>query len=308
MAGTSKKVGTRKATGTKRAASKKAGASGGRAKKAVARKKTVKGSAGVKRRKAASKTKASTTQRAGKKAASKKRGVKKSTLKTASTKQVKKKGRVKKKGVKKSVKKLAQKKAARKATTKKGARSSRVLTGKKTAAKKPGSKKTGNAAAGNRKRPVGIFARTNARSATSQDPIQFPEESRKMPKTHLSRKELKEFRELLLQKRRELAGDVRHMSRSSTSMSAGFGEKPAMPMHMADVGTDNWEHEFTLGLIENEQGRIRQIDESLKRIAQRTYGVCLATFKPISRARLRAKPWAKYCIEYARAREEGRVR
>ncbi len=78
-------------------------------------------------------------------------------------------------------------------------------------------------------------------------------------------------------------------------------------MHMADVGTDNWEQEFTFGLIENEQDRIREIDAALKRIQNKTYGVCQATHVPISLARLEAKPWAKYCIEYARAREEGRA-
>ena len=80
-----------------------------------------------------------------------------------------------------------------------------------------------------------------------------------------------------------------------------------MPIHMADLGSDNWEQEFTLGLIANERIRVQEIDNALARIADKTYGVCLATHKRISVARLRAKPWAKYCIEYARLRDEGRV-
>ncbi|MHC4234990.1 MAG: TraR/DksA family transcriptional regulator, partial [Planctomycetota bacterium] len=81
----------------------------------------------------------------------------------------------------------------------------------------------------------------------------------------------------------------------------------SMPIHMADIGSDNWEQEFTLGLIDNERLLLREIDEALQRINANTYGICLATRKPISAARLRAKPWAKYCIEYARLREQGRV-
>ena len=50
-----------------------------------------------------------------------------------------------------------------------------------------------------------------------------------------------------------------------------------------------------------------QIDEALLRIQRRTYGVCLGTLKPISKARLRARPWAKYGIEYARMVEEGLI-
>ena len=90
------------------------------------------------------------------------------------------------------------------------------------------------------------------------------------------------------------------------SKGHGPGEQTSMPIHMADLGSDNWEQEFTLGLIANERALVREIDEALARIANKIYGICLATHKRISKARLRAKPWAKYCIEHARALEEGR--
>lgn len=144
--------------------------------------------------------------------------------------------------------------------------------------------------------------------ATSLDPIQFPEQRRPLPKTRLKDKELEEFQTLLLAKRRELAGDVRRLTDEALNTRAqGAAEHSSMPIHMADLGSDNWEQEFTLGLIANEEALVREIDEALERIENRTYGVCLATRKQISKARLRAKPWAKYCIEYARAREEGRA-
>lgn len=134
------------------------------------------------------------------------------------------------------------------------------------------------------------------------------EESRPLPKTHLRPDELAEFKELLLEKRRELAGDVFHLSNESSGKNTEGGvEHSMMPIHMADLGSDNWEHEFTLGLIANEHVRIREIDEALARIENQSYGICLATHKRIRKARLRAKPWAKYCIAYAKAREEGRA-
>lgn len=145
-------------------------------------------------------------------------------------------------------------------------------------------------------------------SATSQDPIQFPEQSRPLPKTRLTDKELAEFNTLLVVKRRELAGDVRRLTDEAlNTRSQGSADHSSMPIHMADLGSDNWEQEFTLGLIANEEALVREIDDALVRIENRTYGVCLATRKRISKARLRAKPWAKYCIEYARARDEGRA-
>jgi RNA polymerase-binding protein DksA len=127
-------------------------------------------------------------------------------------------------------------------------------------------------------------------------------------KTPLSAKELKEFKELLLEKRAELAGDVQRLTSEALHRDDnGNNDHPTMPIHMADIGSDNWEQDFTLGLIANEAVVVREIDDALARIVDRTYGVCLATGKPISLARLRAKPWAKYCIEYARMREEGRA-
>src|SRR3990172_2513541 len=144
-------------------------------------------------------------------------------------------------------------------------------------------------------------------SPTSQDPIQFPEESVRKIKTYLSAKQLREFKAMLLHKRAELAGDVERLtSEALKGKGRGFGDQSSMPIHMDDLGSDNWEQDFTIGLIANEQRIVREIDDALERIEDRTYGMCLATDQQISLARLQAKPWAKYCIEYERAREEGR--
>ncbi len=111
---------------------------------------------------------------------------------------------------------------------------------------------------------------------------------------------------MLVQKRRTLVGDLSGME-AETVRDAGGGNLSSMPTHMADVGTDNFEHEFTLGLLESEQALLREIDEAIARIDDRTYGVCLGTGKHIPKARLRAKPWAKYTVDYTRLLERGLV-
>ncbi|HOB75395.1 MAG TPA: TraR/DksA family transcriptional regulator [Phycisphaerae bacterium] len=130
-------------------------------------------------------------------------------------------------------------------------------------------------------------------------------EETEIRKTHLSEAELEEFRQLLLEKRRELVGDMNNLSDEARRTGAPGGTFSSMPIHMADLGSDTWEQELTLGLIENERGLLREIDEALDRIQKKTYGICMATNKPIAKARLRFKPWAKYCIEYAMKREQG---
>jgi hypothetical protein len=53
---------------------------------------------------------------------------------------------------------------------------------------------------------------------------------------------------------------------------------------------------------------LREINEALERIDAGTFGICLGTGQAIGKARLMARPWAKYCIEYARLIEKGLVR
>ncbi|MGQ9650464.1 MAG: TraR/DksA C4-type zinc finger protein [Phycisphaerae bacterium] len=129
--------------------------------------------------------------------------------------------------------------------------------------------------------------------------------SETLAKTYLSDAELEEFRQLLLSKRQEIVRDVTNLEDEAIRQASGATVSSSMPIHMADLGTDTWEQELTLGLIENERNLLREIDEAIERIDNRTYGICLATNKRISKARLQAKPWAKYCIEYARRRELG---
>lgn len=126
-----------------------------------------------------------------------------------------------------------------------------------------------------------------------------------VPPSSLSTAELDRYRRMLLAKRDQLLGAVTHMENEALgkSRSESAGDLSQMPIHMADIGTDNYEQEFTLGLIANERETLKEIDEALVRIDAGTYGVCLGTHKPISKARLDARPWARYCIEYHRQQE-----
>ena len=181
-------------------------------------------------------------------------------------------------------------------------KASGVKAKKKVPARKRSTRATGTRSATTRTKVTEIAPP----DATSQDPIQFPEQ-KKPPKTYLTAKELRKFRDLLLDKRTELVGNVQGLANEALhGEGRAQGDRSSMPIHMADLGTDNWEQEFTLGLLASEQALVREIDDALSRIADKTYGVCMATHKQISMARLHAKPWAKFCIEYARAREEGR--
>ena len=124
-------------------------------------------------------------------------------------------------------------------------------------------------------------------------------------KGHLTTVDIEHFKQLLLKKRQEIAGNVSEIEEEALKKTDG--DLSNMPIHLADMGTDSYEQEFALGLMDSERKLLREIDDALYRIEQKTYGTCEATGVPIAKARLEAKPWAKYCVEYARKLEQGLV-
>jgi RNA polymerase-binding transcription factor DksA len=149
----------------------------------------------------------------------------------------------------------------------------------------------------------------NARNLKKSASKSAPEAAPKAPpaKSPLTKGELKEFHGALIAKRRELIGDMAGIE--NEALGADRQEsKGDISDHPADAGTDNFEQEFSLGLLESERTILKEIDEALRRIEEGTYGICVGTGMVISKARLLARPWSKYGIEYARMVEKGLVR
>ncbi len=259
-----------------------------------------------------------------------------SRKKPASRKKVTKKKVTRKKVSKKKVttKKVAKKKVTKKKVAKKAP--AKKAPAKKTAAKKTttkkaaGSKKTSASGRRGRRGQTVAEAASEAKvdskgyvfikgrrvrmiSTKGQVPTRKTrpsrvaaeaaptEEVKKTIKTKLTAKELRVYRDLLLQKRAELVGDLSAMEHEA--LRSGGDSISHMPIHMADIGTDTYDQDFMLGMAETERARLREIDEALMRIQDKTYGVCQMTGKPIPKTRLNAKPWAKYTIEAARMLE-----
>ena len=122
----------------------------------------------------------------------------------------------------------------------------------------------------------------------------------------LSPAEISKFKTLLLAKRSEILGNV--LSMEDETLRRQRSDLSNMPIHMADAGSDNYEIENTLGLMDSERKLLREIDEALDRIEEGTYAICQGSGKPIPKARLEAIPWAKYCVEYASMLEKGLVK
>jgi DnaK suppressor protein len=123
----------------------------------------------------------------------------------------------------------------------------------------------------------------------------------------MNKAELKYFKELLLDLRARLRGDVSQMADAALrkSRSESVGDLSSMPIHMADIGSDNFEQEFTLGLIQNEGDTLQMIENCLERIEEGTYGQCEECGMKIPKTRLNAIPYSVLCVRCAEQQENG---
>jgi len=152
----------------------------------------------------------------------------------------------------------------------------------------------------------GMTVAKKSKSAAAEVPVAPTETEIRSIKTKLGKKELDEYRTLLLAKRKQLVGMLSGME--DEALRSSGGNLSNMPIHMADMGSDVYDQDFTLGMAETERAILSEIDAALQRIEDKTFGVCQMTGKPISKARLDAKPWAKYTIEAERIAETGGAR
>ena len=246
---------------------------------------------------------------------------KKTSAKKKASKKVAKKAS--KKAAKKPVKKAAKKAVAKKASKKVAKKAAKKKTKKKAAKKKFSASAASRSVAavaaaaepdaagyviinGRRVRMISTkgFSPTKKKSSASASTDQpvLPKVQPKR-KTKMAKKELDFYRDLLVSERSRLLGLVNGME--DEALRSKGGNLSNMPIHMADVGTDTFDQDLALGMAETERKLLNEINLALKRIQEKTYGVCDMTGKQIPKARLNAKPWARLTIDAARKVESG---
>ena len=118
--------------------------------------------------------------------------------------------------------------------------------------------------------------------------------------------DMRSYRKVLEQLRSRLRGDVNTMADAAlgTNTDEPSRNSSTMPVHMADIGTDAFEQEFTLTLMENEEDTLQLVEEALARIRQKSFGTCVECEGIISKKRLKALPYAPTCIRCAERLEQ----
>ncbi|MGH9401614.1 MAG: TraR/DksA family transcriptional regulator [Terriglobia bacterium] len=107
-----------------------------------------------------------------------------------------------------------------------------------------------------------------------------------MPTIAKSRKD--PFRTLLLKKRGELLAEVK---RQPEALAANIQSPDAVEFAIKSA-----EQDLSARTADLRSQVLREIDRALERFAGGKYGVCEGCGEDISPARLKALPWARYCV------------
>ena len=139
---------------------------------------------------------------------------------------------------------------------------------------------------------------------------------RRFPRGGPTKAELKKLRETLLELR---TGIMRSSRKLADEALKGSGQDFSVD-HMADHGTDNFEQDFSLSLLEGETQLFRDIQHAIEKIDGKgdlPYGVCeTCADEPaedselgpwIAKGRLEAVPYARLCIPHQELAEEGQA-
>ena len=100
--------------------------------------------------------------------------------------------------------------------------------------------------------------------------------------------------------RNRLRGDIRSLGRAAlTGEPASDSPRSTIRNHPADAGSDTYEQEFDLLLMENDGETLSQVEDALERFRRGQYGTCVSCGKRIRKLRLEAIPFTPHCIDCA---------
>lgn len=76
---------------------------------------------------------------------------------------------------------------------------------------------------------------------------------------------------------------------------------------IVDRANNSYNREFMFALSDSERQMLLEIEGALERLDGGGFGTCLNCSDDIPKARLRAVPWARYCIDCQEQAEQGVV-
>lgn len=125
-------------------------------------------------------------------------------------------------------------------------------------------------------------------------------------KSPFSPSELRTWRAILLQKRAELADDIVDLRKDAMEVEDGH----TTPNHIAERGSDADLQDMSLGMADQEEAILYQLDRAIRKIATgrpNAYGLCEHTGEPVALSRLELMPWTPLSIQGAEYMESNNL-
>ena len=131
-----------------------------------------------------------------------------------------------------------------------------------------------------------------------------------------SKKELDQFKVIILEKRDEILEQLQNLREQMLDPTTGeyINENSPYSLHMAEQGTDAMEREKTFLYAQRENKFLGYLEDSLKRIENGTYGICVECIEEpqhlcptcplIPKARLEAVPHSQLCLPMKQKQEK----
>lgn len=125
-------------------------------------------------------------------------------------------------------------------------------------------------------------------------------------KKKFNKKELEYFKKLILKIKDKILDEIKHISEDTLkkSQKEAAGDISGYTYHMADVASDTYDREFSLGLVSNERESLYELDDALKKIEEGTFGICEECKSLITKTRLKAVPYARLCLRCQEKKEK----
>ena len=122
----------------------------------------------------------------------------------------------------------------------------------------------------------------------------------------MTKAEMIAFRKTLLSLKKRIAGDLSELEEQALRPGGGesAGNLSDLPTHPADLATETMDEQIAMTLVQNEDQLLTEINNALAHIDAGTFGSCENCHQPVSKERLQALPYARYCIRCAREIEE----
>ena len=120
----------------------------------------------------------------------------------------------------------------------------------------------------------------------------------------MNKKELMKYEERLLEGKRQILHQRGFTGSMLSQGERGEGESDvANPYDFGEQGYDTYQREVASKMTSDQTKALQEIDEALRRIELKTYGVCENCGRAIAKARLDLLPQSRYCMKCVRGRE-----